>query len=115
MVLAGFVSATNSNVLSGSIFEFVKRPSRISVGIWSDVAISAGNLYTFQIGDTVIGQNVQVFGNLLTTSGVINNGPKFPEDFLIQNEPALVGDRLILAITRGTGNISWAVIMTEVA
>ena len=114
MYISGFVTASNPNVLSGSIYEFLARPSRISVGVWNDVAIASGNNFTFQIGDTVIASAAQVFGNVLTTSGVIVNGPKFPEDFYIQNEPGLAGQRLVLQINRITGNISWAVIITEV-
>lgn len=114
MYISGFVTATNTNVLSGSIYEFLARPSRISVGLWADVAISTGNVFTFQIGDTVIASAAQIFGNVLTTSGVLVNGPKFPEDFYIQNEPGLAGQRLVLQITRGTGNLAWAVIITEV-
>jgi hypothetical protein len=115
MIVAGFVTATTANVLSGSVFEFLARPARISVGLTNDVALSSGNTFTFQIGDTIIANAAQVFNRgFLTTSGVQDQGPKFPDDFFIQNEPGLAGQRLILQITRGTGNICWAVIITEV-
>lgn len=112
MYLSGFVVATNANVLSGSVFEFLKRPSRISVAVYTAVAISSGNTFNFQIADTVIAQNAQIFDEVLATSG--KEGPYYPDDFFIQNEPGLAGDRLILQITRGTGNIAWAVMITEV-
>jgi hypothetical protein len=116
MFLAGFVAASTSNVLSGSIFEFLKRPSRVSIAVVGDVALNAGNLFSFQIADVLVAQNAQIFCNgLLTTSGVQNLGPKFPDDFFVQNEPGLSGDRLVLSITRATGNISWACQIIEVA
>jgi hypothetical protein len=114
MVLSGFVAVTTANVLSGSIFEFLARPSRISVAVWNDVAIVATNNFTFQIGDSVICSAAQIFGNVLTTSGVIRNGPAYPDDFFIQNEPGLAGQRLVLTIARATGNQAWCVIITEV-
>jgi len=113
VLISGFAVATTPNVLGGSIFEFVRRPSRISVAVVSDVAISAANLFTFQVGDTTICRDAQVFGEILATSG--RQGPIYPDDFLIQNEPALAGDRLVLQILRGTGNLAWAVMVTEVA
>jgi len=115
MYLSGFVVATNLNVLSGSIFEFVKRPSRIDVAVACfDAALNAGNLFTFQIGDQVIAQNAQVFSYTLTTSGATDR-MRYPDDYPIQQEPGLPGDRLILAVTRAAGSICWAVRITEVA
>jgi len=115
MYLSGFVTATNANVLSGTLFEFLSRNSRISVAVIGDVALSASNLFTFSIADTVIASNAQIFcKGLLTTSGVQNLGPVFPDDFYIQNEPGLAGQRLTLQISRATGNLAWAVIINEV-
>jgi hypothetical protein len=115
MYLSGFVTAANANVLAGTIFEFLARNSRISVGVVGDVALSASNTFTFQIADTVIASNAQIFGKgVLTTSGVQNLGPVFPDDFFIQNEPGLAGQRLTLQIARATGNLAWAVIINEV-
>jgi len=112
MYLSGFVAVTTANVLSGSVFEFLARPSRISVGVFTAVALSAANTFTFQIGDVIIANAAQVFDDVLATSG--KEGPVFPDDFFIQNEPGLAGQRLVLQIARGTGNIAWAVIITEV-
>ncbi len=115
MLLSGFVTASAANVISGSIFEFIKRPTRIDVACAAfDVALNAGNLFTFQIGDQVVAQNAQVFSYALTTSGATDR-MRFPDDFLIQQEPSLAGDRLILSITRAAGTICWAVRLTEVA
>lgn len=114
MLLSGFVAVTNSNVLAGSLFEFIKRPSRVSVATLADAALNAGNTFTFIIGDVAIARDAQVFGGALTTSGQAEH-LRFPDDFLIQNEPALPGDRLVFAIARAAGNIMWAVIITEVA
>lgn len=114
MLISGFVVASNVNVLQGSIFEFVKRPSRIDVAVAAfDTALGV-NLFSFQIGDQVVGQNCQVFSFALTTSGSTSL-LRYPDDFMIQQEPALPGDRLILGITRAAGSICWAVRITEVA
>jgi hypothetical protein len=115
MLISGFVAASNSNVLAGSLFEFVKRPSRVSVAVLGDVTIAAGNLYTFQVADNVIVSNGQVWPDTVNTATSFIVGIKFPDHFLIQNEPALAGDRLVLSVTRATGNILWAVQITEVA
>jgi len=112
MVIAGFVVVTTSNVLSGSVYEFLARPSRISVGLWGDVALSVSNTFTFQIGDTIIANAAQIFGAVLATSGQL--GPAYPRDFFVQNEPGLAGQRLVLQISRGTGNLAWVVMITEV-
>jgi hypothetical protein len=115
MLLSGFVAASNTNVIAGSIFEFIKRPTRIDVAVAEfTVALNAGNLFSFQIGDQVIAQNAQVFSYALTTSGATDR-LRFPDDFFIQQEPALPGDRLILSITRAAGNICWVVRLTEVS
>jgi hypothetical protein len=116
MVLQGLVTSSNANVLSGSIFEFLKRPSRISVGLASSLAPAAGTNYTFQIGDTIVAQNAVIFGRgVVTTNGTGDPGPKFPDDFFIQNEPGLAGDRMVLSINVAGGTVTWCVIITEVA
>lgn len=119
MMLSGLVTATTANVLTGSVYEFLKRPSRISVGTWCEIAAArtqsnVGNLFTFQIGDTIIANAAQVFNSTMVTSGVAKS-LAFPDDFLIQNEPGLAGDRLVLQITRAADAIVWAVLITEVA
>jgi hypothetical protein len=119
MMLAGITAATLANALSGSVYEFVKRPSRISVGLAVEISAArtqsnAGNTFTFQIGDTIIANAAQVFNETMVTSGVAKS-LRFPDDFFIQNEPALAGDRLILNIVRAADAIAWAVIINEVA
>lgn len=118
MIIAGITALSLANALSGSVFEFVKRPSRISVGLRCELAAAttqsnAGNFFTFQIGDTIIANAATVFNGTMVTSGV-SETLRYPEDFFIQNEPALAGDRLILAITRAANAIAWCVMMTEV-
>lgn len=115
MLLAGFVAVTTANVLTGSIFEFIKRPARVSVAVLGDVAINAGNVYTFQIGDVVVASNAQVMPPVVNTATSFIVGITYPNCYHIQNEPALPGDRLVLAVTRATGNIMWEVQVVEVA
>ena len=114
MLLAGFVAASNANVLAGTLFEFVKRPSRINVAVLGDVAINAGNLWSFTIGDQIVVSNAQVMPPVVNTATSFIVGIKFPDDYHVQNEPALAGDRLVLSLTRATGNILWTVMITEV-
>jgi hypothetical protein len=119
MMLAGITAASLANALAGSVYEFVKRPSRISVGLACELAAAttqsnAGNIFTFQIGDTIIANAAVIFNETMVTSGVAKS-LRFPDDFFIQNEPALSGDRLILAITRAANAIAWCVIINEVA
>lgn len=115
MLISGFTAVSNTNVLAGSLFEFVKRPARVSVAILGDVTINAGNLYTFQVADNVIISNGQVFPPVVNTATSFIVGPVWPDNYHIQNEPALAGDRLVLSITRATGNILFSVMITEVA
>lgn len=115
MLMAGFVAVTTANVLAGTLFEFIKRPSRVSVAVLGDVAIAAGNTYTFQVGDTVIATAAQVFPAIVNTATSFIVGIRYPDHYHIQNEPALAGDRLVLSIVRGTGNILWSVQIVEVA
>lgn len=114
MLLSGFVTASSANVLQGTLFEFVKRPSRVNVAVKSDVAINAGNLYSFTIGDQIIASNAVVFPGDVNTATSYLSGIIWPDSFHIQNEPALAGDRLVLSITRAAGNILWEVHITEV-
>lgn len=111
MYLAGSVATTTANVLTGSIFEFLKRPSRISVGLQCNVAINVANTFSFEIQDQIVARDALIVGQgVIATSGYM----KFPDDYHLQNEPGLPGDRLTLQITRGTGVIIWSVIVTEV-
>jgi len=114
MLLAGFVAATNANVLSGTLFEFIKRPSRINVAVLGDAAINSGNLWSFTIGDQIVVSNAQVFPDTVNTATSFIVGIRYPDHYHVQNEPALAGDRLVLSLTRAAGNIMWQVQITEV-
>lgn len=114
MLIMGFTAVTNQSVLQGSIFEFLKRPSRISVAVVSDVLIATGNTFNFTIGDQIIASGA-VVPPIVTSTAVFTAGLIWPDHYHIQNEPGLAGDRLVLSIARATGNIHWAVQITEVA
>ncbi len=110
MYLAGLVVVTTANVLTGSIFEFLKRPSRINVGIRNLSAVVAGNTFSFEIQDQIIARDaVIVQQNLVPLDSL-----RFPDDYPIQQEPGLPGDRLTFQITRSAGTTMWAVSVTEV-
>lgn len=114
MLIMGFTALTNASVLAGSIFEFLKRPSRINVAVASDVLINAANTFSLSIGDQIICSNA-VIPPIVTSSAVFTAGLIYPDHFFIQNEPGLPGDRLVLSIARSAGNLHWAVQITEVA
>lgn len=117
MLMQGFVALSNANVLAGTLFEFITRPSRVSVAVVSDVAINSGNTWTLQIADRVIVPNgagtVQPPQINSATSVIV--GVVYPDSYHVQNEPGFPGNRLVLAIVRAAGNIMWSVQIIEVA
>lgn len=116
MVIQGFVAATNSNVLSGQLFEFIRRPSRVSVAVMSDVAINSGNTWSLQIADRIIGSgNTVMPPNAVNTATSFIAGLLYPDQYHVQNEPAFPQDRITLSIVRAAGNILWSVQIIEVA
>jgi len=116
MLIQGFTAATSANVLAGELFEFLRRPSRVSVAVMSDVALNAGNTWSFQIADRTIAQ-----GEVIMPPAAVNTATSFiagiiyPDNYHIQNEPGFPNDRLVLGITRAAGNILWSVQIIEVA
>ena len=115
MLILSQVTASSTNVLAGSIFEFIKRPSRVSVAVSGRIVPVIGNIWSFQIGDVVVAQNAVVQTSRAVTIA-LGSAIEWPKDFLLQNEPALPGDRLVLAITVGSADtIAFAVVVTEVA
>lgn len=114
MLIQGFTAVTNASVLAGSIFEFLKRPSRLNVAVASDVVINGGNTFSLSIGDQIIA-SAAVIMPVVTSTAVFTAGLVWPDHFMIQNEPGLPADRVVLSINRAAGNIMWAVQITEVA
>ena len=115
MLISGFTAVTNANVVQGNLFEFLRRPSRVSVAVVSDVVVNPGNVFTFQMGDLVVATAALVMPKTVNTVTSFIAGVVYPDDFLVQNEPGLANDRLVLSITRAAGNIMWAVQIIEVA
>lgn len=98
------IGATNANVLSGSIAEFMREPSLLEIGLVDD---TQGELrVTVTSGSDV----------LLEESPVSRAArvPVYPDDFLLR-DGAAPGDRLVLKV-RNTGaaarNLYWAVRIT---
>lgn len=87
--------ATNNNVLSGSAFEFVKNPSQIAVGL---LASAAGLLAGVSSGGDILLED----GSVVDIVRVANQGPIFPDDFILQ-DVALPMDRLRISVRNPTG------------
>lgn len=86
--------ATNNNVLSGSAFEFVKAPSQIAVGL---LASAAGLLAGVSSGGDILLED----GSVVDIVRVANQGPIFPDDFILM-DVALPMDRLRISVRNPT-------------
>jgi hypothetical protein len=99
--------ASNNNVLSGSVFEFIKVPSMVRFYAVGD---AAGELrVTIQSGTDV-----------LLEESPISRQARFPvvPDDLTAEDAAMPGDRLKLAVRNtgaGANNLFWAVDVTPLA
>lgn len=87
--------ATNNNVLSGSAFEFIKQPSRIAIGL---LASATGLLASVSSGSDILLED----GSLVDVVRIANQGPSFPDDFILQ-DVALPMDRLKISVRNPTG------------
>lgn len=87
--------ATNTNVLSGSAFEFIKQPSRIAIGL---LASATGLLASVSSGSDILLED----GSLVDVVRIANQGPSFPDDFILQ-DVALPMDRLKISVRNPTG------------
>ena len=104
-VTATGAGATTTNVLTGSLAEFIRAPSLLEIGL---------------VDDTQGEQRVTVTSGadvLLEESSISRQArvPVYPDDFLIR-DTAMPGDRLVVKV-RNTGaasrNLYWAVRITE--
>lgn len=98
---------SNVNVLSGSAFEFIKRPSRVAFYIVGD---AAGEMRaTVQSGAEVLMEEAPISRAARV--------PVVPDDLTVQ-DVAMPGDRLKLALRNtgaGANNTFWAVQIDEIA
>lgn len=83
--------AVEENAFAGSVFEFARRNSIMSLGVQTDVA---GGLITIQTGSTVI---------LEESPCAVGTGyPRVPDEFYY-NAGALAGERLLLRLRNDAG------------
>lgn len=87
--------ATNNNVLSGSAFEFVKDVSKVSIGL---LASATGLLASVSSGSDILLED----GSLVDVVRIANQGPVFPDDFILQ-DIAMPMDRLKISVRNPTG------------
>lgn len=85
---------TNNNVLSGSAFEFIKQPSRVAIGL---LASATGLLASVSSGSDILLED----GSLVDVVRIANQGPIFPDDFILQ-DVALPMDRLKISVRNPT-------------
>lgn len=83
--------AVNDNLLSGSAFEFLRRPSMVSIAV---VASATGGFATIQSGADIVAEE---FPPLVKTSM-----PTIPDDFAFSDYGA-PGDRLVVRARNPTG------------
>lgn len=87
--------ASNNNVLSGSAFEFVKDASEVKIGL---LASAAGLLAGVSSGSDILLED----GSAVDIVRVANQGPIFPDDFLLE-DAAMPMDRLRISARNPTG------------
>lgn len=86
--------ATNSNLISGSAFEFLPFDATIEIGL---LASATGVLAGVSSGSDILLED----GSLVNVVTTANQGPRYPDDFQLTDE-ALAGDRLRIAIRNPT-------------
>lgn len=86
--------ATNNNVLSGSAFEFVREPSRVWVGL---LASASGLLAGVSSGSDILLED----GSLVDIVRTANQGPIFPDDFILE-DVAMPMERLRINVRNPT-------------
>lgn len=87
--------ASNANVLSGSVFEIVRDPSKVYIGL---LASAAGLLAGVSSGSDILLED----GSAVDIVRVANQGPIFPDDYILQ-DIAMPMDRLRISVRNPTG------------
>jgi len=95
----------NVNIMTGSQFEFLGRPSRIQIYQISDPAVGIGESTVF------FGQELELAASP-TPVGVAGVGPAVPDD-LILDDVGAPGDRLVIRVAE-TGGAAAAEVRTLV-
>lgn len=95
-VLAGTV---NTNIVAGSQFEFLARPSRIQIYQVADIVLAA----SAGPGESTVffGQELELAASP-TPQGVAGLGPTVPDD-LILDDIGAPGDRLVIRLAETGG------------
>jgi hypothetical protein len=95
------IGGTIGNVLAGSQFEFLARPSIVQVFATQDPA-DLGNIEVF------FGQELQLSTSPITVSALAGQGPIVPDDEIV-NDVGAPGDRLVVRLTE-TGGAATAIV-----
>lgn len=85
---------TNTNILSGSAFEFVREPSQVMIGL---LASATGLLVGVSSGSDILLED----GSAVDVVRVANQGPIFPDDFIL-TDIAMAMDRLRISVRNPT-------------
>jgi len=108
-VLLG-AGATNNNIIAGSIYEFMSRPTRVII------AASSG------LGTTGLGVNfgsrtmAQVGNTIVPLEPGAGQGPVIPDDVIV-DDIAMPGERIVVSLQDGGAGTTTRVLVqfTEVA
>ena len=98
------IGGTVANVLAGSQFEFLARPSIVQVFAVQD----AGDLAEIEV---FFGQELQLPQSPITQTGAAL-GPNVPDDEIV-NDVGAPGDRLVIRLVE-TGGLNTAIVRTMV-
>lgn len=86
--------ATVENILSGSVFEFLRQDGLVEIGILSS---SSGLLAGVSSGADILMED----GSPVDVVRIANQGPIYPEDYSL-TDAAMAGDRLRVALRNPT-------------
>lgn len=95
--------ATVDNALSGSAFEFLRRPSVVSIGVTASLT---GTFATIQSGPDVILEE--------STPMVQNSFPRIPDE-MAYNFAGTSGDRLVVKLRNPTGGAINMRVLAQIA
>lgn len=108
--------ATNANIIQGSIYEFMSRPTRVQILARSATAVAAGT--GTNIGVQFGSRTIALQSQTVCPGGPIftgNASPQMPEDMIV-DDIAMPGERIVISLQdRGAGDTTQVqVIFTEV-
>jgi hypothetical protein len=100
------IGGTVANVLAGSQFEFLARPSIVQVFAVQDPSVGTASIEVF------FGQELQLPQSPTTFAAAAGIGPNVPDDEIV-NDIGAPGDRLVVRLVE-TGGSTAAIVRTMI-